>query len=141
MTLCDSKSHTCIFPSWLVQARYFSSWVSATAHTSPPPLLFVCAGVISKSSAKSPEAGSHRQTLTSPPKPTDTAVLPRPPRGAVAMWWVPSLWASRDWEMGKEPEVSEVRWTLIVEEPLPERRKLRVAARENMSVVWAGQSY
>lgn len=41
--------------------------------------------------------------------------------------------------MGKEPEVSEVRWTFIVEEPLPERRKLGVAAREKMSVVCAAQ--
>lgn len=41
--------------------------------------------------------------------------------------------------MGKEPEELVVRWTLIVEEPLPERRKLRVAASENMSVVWAGE--
>lgn len=41
--------------------------------------------------------------------------------------------------MGKEPELSEVRWTLIVEEPLPERRKFLVAAREKMSVVWAAE--
>lgn len=55
------------------------------------------------------------------------------------MWWVPSLWAFKDWEMGNEPEVSEVRWTLMVEEPLPERRNFGVAAREKMSAVWAGE--
>jgi hypothetical protein len=71
----------------------------------------------------------------SPPKPTDAATSPFPPRGEVAMWWQPSLWAVRDCEMGKVPEGSLVRWMLIVEEPLAVRREVGVVAREKMSVV------
>lgn len=39
--------------------------------------------------------------------------------------------------MGKVPDWSIVRWILIVEEPLPERSAVVVAAREKMSAVWA----
>lgn len=56
------------------------------------------------------------------------------------MWCVPSLCAVRDCAIGKVPEGSEVRWMLMVEEPLPERRADGVVARAKMSVVCAGES-
>lgn len=93
--------------------------------------------MISKLSDQSRVLGSHFQILISPPKPTDAAVRPSLPRGPVAMWCVPSLCAVRDCAIGKVPLGSLVRWTLMVDEPLPERSALEVAASANMSVVWA----
>lgn len=47
--------------------------------------------------------------------------------------------AGRDCAMGKVPEASEVRWMLIVEAPLPEKRAVGVVARAKISAVWAGE--
>ena len=75
--------------------------------------------------------------MVSPPKPTETNVLPGPPR-AVVMWWQPRRWAlERVCVRGKVGEVV-VLWMSRWEEPEAEMRALGVGAREKISVGWAG---
>lgn len=140
-----AMSHTWMRPSLVVHARYPSSALSATAHTSPPSVFVGASSQASCHSfwlcvlwllASSPAGLPSVQTFISPPKPTLAATVPRPPR-AVQTWWQPSLCAAGMvcWS-GKVASV--VLWTRRAEEPLAERTEVGVGAREKISAEWAG---
>ena len=79
--------------------------------------------------------------MVSPPKPTDTKVVPGGAAGplprAVVTWWHPRRWAlERVWTRGKVGEVV-VLWMRMWEEPEAEIRALEVGEREKISVGWA----
>lgn len=123
-------SHTRIFPSLVVVARYCPLSLSAIAHTDAS--LATSAGT-SLCGPHSPESGLALQILISPPKPALAATFPSL---EVQRWWQPRGWAPL--MVCARSKVDEVvSWTLMLEEPLAERTTFWVAAMAKMSVRWA----